>query len=53
MTIAEQYGVSTSICFWVRQQLKISDEMIPLINKNGFQCLGYQTRLFTEPALAA
>lgn len=50
MAIAEQYGISTSICFWVRVQLKISNEMIPLVNKNGFQCLGYQTRLFDEPA---
>jgi len=45
-SVAERYGISTSICFWVRQQLNISEEKIPLINKNGFKCLGYQTRLF-------
>ena len=39
-------GMSVSICFWVRKQLGISEEMIPVTNRNGFQCLGYQTRLF-------
>jgi len=44
--VAEQYGMSTSICYWVREQLHISTNMIPLVNVNGFQCLGYQRRLF-------
>lgn len=48
MKTAEEYGISTSICYWVRQQLKISTEMIPMVNKNGFQCLGYQRRLFSD-----
>ena len=45
--IAKRYGISISICYWVRQQLIISDTDIPIINENGFQCLGYQTRLFS------
>jgi len=43
---AERRGISTSICYWVREQLRISTDDIPIINKNGFKCLGYQTRLF-------
>ena len=39
-------GMSVSICYWVRKQLGISEEDIPLVNRNGFQCLGYQRRLF-------
>ena len=39
-------GLSVSICYWVRKQLGISEEDIPLVNRNGFQCLGYQRRLF-------
>ena len=39
-------GMSVSICYWVRKQLGISEDAIPLINRNGFQCLGYQRRLF-------
>lgn len=41
-------GMSTSICYWVRQQLGIGEDEIPLINENGFQCLGYQSRLFCD-----
>ena len=41
-------GMSVSICYWVRMQLGISQEMIPLINRNGFQCLGYQSKLFGD-----
>ena len=44
--VTDKMGMSISICYWVRQQLKISEEMIPIINRNGFQCLGYQSRLF-------
>ena len=44
--ISSQYGLTTSICYWVRKQLEISEEVIPVVNKNGFQCLGYQTKLF-------
>ena len=40
-------GMSTSICYWVRQQLGIGEEEIPLVNSNGFQCLGYQSKLFS------
>jgi len=42
----ESLGMSVSICYWVRKQLGISEETIPLINRNGFQCLGYQSQLF-------
>ncbi len=48
MEITEPMGMSISICYWVRQQLGISEEMIPIINRNGFQCLGYQSRLFAQ-----
>jgi len=48
--IAERYGITASICYWVRQQLSISEDLIPIVNKNGFKCLGYQTRLFETEA---
>lgn len=48
MKYSDEYGLSISICYWVRQQLNISEAMIPVINKNGFQCLGYQSRLFEK-----
>jgi hypothetical protein len=38
--------MSSSICYWVRMQLGISEEAIPLVNRNGFQSLGYQRKLF-------
>ena len=43
---ADRYGVSVSICFWVREQLGIGEDEIPIINKNGYKCLGYQTGLW-------
>jgi len=49
MDYTDSLGMSVSICYWVRKQLGISEEMIPLINRNGFQCLGYQSRLFEGP----
>jgi DNA repair photolyase len=52
MSISEQYDITISICYWVRNQLKISEEMIPVVNANGFQCLGYQRRLFTTEVTA-
>ncbi len=39
-------GISTSICYWVRKELSLSESFIPSINRNGYQCLGYQQRLF-------
>jgi DNA repair photolyase len=48
METSSRYGLTVSICYWVRKQLDISEEVIPVINKNGFQCLGYQTRLFDK-----
>ena len=48
MEYTDTIGMSVSICYWVRQQLKIGQDMIPIINKNGFQCLGYQSHLFHD-----
>lgn len=48
MDYTRTLGMTTSICYWVRKQLRISGDMIPLINGNGFQCLGYQSQLFTH-----
>ncbi len=46
MAVTDELDMTVSICYWVRGQLKIDSTMIPVINKNGFQCLGYQSRLF-------
>ena len=46
MKYTETIGMSTSICFWVRNQLQVPTSIIPIINRNGFQCLGYQSKLF-------
>lgn len=46
MKYTDSIGMTISICFWVRKMLNISTDMIPIINKNGFQCLGYQSQLF-------
>ena len=48
MNYTDTLGMSVSICYWVRKQLGISEELIPLINRNGFQCLGYQAGLFRK-----
>ncbi len=48
MRYTETLGMSTSICYWVRKQLSISQKMIPLLNHNGFQCLGYQSKLWNK-----
>lgn len=48
MNYTKSLGMTTSICYWVRKQLKIDGKMIPIINENGFQCLGYQSHLFKE-----
>lgn len=47
-SFTDTLGMSVSICYWVRKQLGISEEDIPLVNRNGFQCLGYQRRLFPD-----
>ena len=46
MAYTDTIGMSVSICYWVRKQLNIDQKLIPLINANGFQCLGYQSQLF-------
>jgi DNA repair photolyase len=47
----DRHGMTASICYWVRESLGISESVIPSINRNGFQCLGYQTRLFEKGAV--
>jgi len=49
--MGRQYGISMSICYWVRKELNINTDMIPIINENGYQCLGYQRRLFEAPVI--
>lgn len=46
MDYTQSLGMTTSICYWVRKQLQIDNKFIPIINENGFQCLGYQSNLF-------
>ena len=46
MAYTDTLGMSVSICYWVRKQLNLTEDFIPLINRNGFQCLGYQSELF-------
>ena len=46
MEYTDTIGMTTSICYWVRKQLHIPASLIPMINGNGFQCLGYQSRLW-------
>ena len=46
MDYTNTIGMSTSICYWVRKQLQIPTDLIPIINSNGFQCLGYQSQLW-------
>lgn len=48
MDYTQSLGMTTSICYWVRKQLKISQDLIPIINQNGFQCLGYQSQLWEK-----
>lgn len=43
--IASQYGITSSICYWVRKELRLSENEIPIVNQNGYKCLGYQTKL--------
>jgi hypothetical protein len=48
MAYTQKLGMSTSICYWVRKQLHIPTTLIPIVNANGFQCLGYQSKLFAK-----
>lgn len=49
-TIAQQHGITISLCNWVKRELSSVAEWVQTIDKasaaNGFRCLGYQTRLF-------
>ena len=48
MDYTQKLGMTTSICYWVRKQLHIPTTLIPIVNANGFQCLGYQSKLFEK-----
>ena len=48
MECTDRLSMSVSICYWVRKQLGIEESQIPFINRNGFQCLGYQSKLFGD-----
>ena len=48
ISYTDSLGLSVSICYWVRRQLGITEDMIPETNRNGFQCLGYQSKLFGD-----
>lgn len=48
MRVSDPMGMSISLCYWVRSQLQIPESLIPLVNRNGFQCLGYQRNLFDD-----
>lgn len=49
-TIAQQHGITISLCNWVKRELGGVAEWVRSVDKasaaNGFRCLGYQTRLF-------
>jgi DNA repair photolyase len=48
--IADSYGISISICNWVKQELTKEAAWVAMVDgqsaANGYRCLGYQTRLF-------
>ncbi|NTW99422.1 MAG: hypothetical protein HGB35_05755 [Geobacteraceae bacterium] len=48
----EKYGITISICNWVKQELSTKTEWVHHIDQasaaNGYRCLGYQTHLFPE-----
>lgn len=52
--IAQEYGISISLCNWVKRELSEKASFIREIDKDsliqGYRCLGYQTRLFGETA---
>jgi len=45
---SDALGMTVSICYWVRRQLGITEAQIPVINGRGYQCLGYQSKLFED-----
>jgi len=50
--IADEYGITISICNWVKRELGQAAEWVLSVDtassSNGYRCLGYQTRLFTQ-----
>ncbi|MDH6306113.1 DNA repair photolyase [Parabacteroides sp. PF5-5] len=50
--IAGAYGISISLCSWVKRELGEVSEAIKRMDKlsasKGYRCLGYQTRLFDK-----
>ncbi|MDR0422246.1 MAG: hypothetical protein LBH72_04455 [Proteiniphilum sp.] len=49
--IASKYGITVSICNWVKREIGGVAEWVKSIDKesaaNGYRCLGYQTRIFS------
>jgi DNA repair photolyase len=50
--IAKQYGISISICNWVKRELSMEADWVSKVDTqssaNGYRCLGYQTHLFNN-----
>jgi DNA repair photolyase len=50
--IAREYGISISICNWVKRELGSAAEWVKTVDaesaQNGYRCLGYQTNLFNN-----
>jgi DNA repair photolyase len=50
--IAEQHGITISICNWVKRELGAVEGWVETVDKasaaNGYRCLGYQSRLFQQ-----
>lgn len=56
-TFAEKYGLTISICNWVKSELSKAAAWVGQIDAlskaAGYRCLGYQTRMFAEqPAVS-
>lgn len=50
--IAEENGITISICNWVKRELGAVEAWVQTVDKassaNGYRCLGYQSRLFQQ-----
>lgn len=50
--IASEYGITISICNWVKREIGGVAEWVKTIDKesaaNGYRCLGYYTRIFDK-----
>ena len=43
---AGEFDIGVSLCNWVKSELKLNSSVETLSRRNGFQCLGYQNKLF-------